>query len=63
MSYKEIIEAFQIFDKYPNDGELSAEHDELFAGPGLKVSEEDEKRLNELGWDYDEGTESWQKFA
>jgi hypothetical protein len=51
-TYKEFIEAFEIFAKYNSDEyPLCAEHDEIYAWvDDDKVSEEDKKRLDELGW-------------
>ena len=49
--YEEFSEAFTIFAKYDTDGYICAEHDEIFAGPNPEiVSEEDKKKLEELGW-------------
>jgi len=45
--------AFTIFAKYAGKeyAHTAAEHDEVYAGPEPeKVSEEDKKLLNELGW-------------
>lgn len=55
-TYKEMIEAFHIFAKYAEKGlddyaEMSATHDELFAGPDpKKVAKTDLARLEEIGW-------------
>jgi len=49
--YDEIIEAFTIFKKYSSNDSISAEHDELFAGPDPSiVSKEDLARLKQLHW-------------
>ncbi len=57
--YRDLMEAFMIFAKYPNEyHDISrAEHDEIWAGPDPEVvSTEDKLRLEELGWnDYGDG--------
>jgi hypothetical protein len=55
MTYKEWAESFTIFDKYTDPdkpfGDVSAEHDEIYAGPDPEdVSIEDKERLDTLGW-------------
>ena len=51
-SYEKLIKALEIFNKYDHPGKyVSAEHDELFAGPEASVvSPEDLATLDELGW-------------
>lgn len=52
-TYKDLIEAFTIFAKYEGENQYlpGVEHDEMWAGPNPEdVSEEDKKRLEELGW-------------
>lgn len=58
-------EAFTIFAKYETRlGKVAAEHDEIYAGPQKDVvSEEDAKRLDELGWHWDSYCDSWRKFV
>lgn len=49
--YGRWIEGFQIFAKYDHIDDTSAEHEIFYAGPDPEVvSEEDLKRLDELGW-------------
>lgn len=52
--YTEYVEAFTIFDKYRDSAyppSVSAEHDELFAGPpAWVVSMEDLAALEKLHW-------------
>jgi hypothetical protein len=61
-TYKALIEAFQIFDKYQPDETfvVSAEHDIIYTGcsPDL-VSDDDKKRLAELGFHIDEHLDSF----
>lgn len=67
MTHKEWIESINIFASYADGGtdssfEISAEHDELYAGPDPEtVSEEDKKRLDELGWFESDGC--FQRFV
>jgi hypothetical protein len=59
-SLKEYSEAFEIFAKY-GEGRFNtyAEHDIIYAGPDPAiVSDEDKKRLSELGWFIGEDTQN-----
>ena len=50
-AYEKLIAALQIFNKYGHSKFLSAEHDEIFAGPEPSdVSAEDIAELEKLGW-------------
>ena len=54
----------QILIKYcdPNSHKIAAEHDEIYFGDeGLEVTEEDKKRLDELGWHL--GDVGWMRFV
>ena len=60
-----LAEAFKIFSKY-GEGEYktSAEHDAIYSGPDPKeVSEEDKKRLKQLGWHESEEFDSFLYFT
>lgn len=48
----EIAKGLEIFLKYGDGYNVSAEHDEFFAGPpdGVRLSLEDRAALKELGW-------------
>jgi len=60
----QVLEGLKIFAKYGGDEYLvAAEHDVIFAGPWEPLSEEDNKRLEELGWHFDEYADSWAKFV
>lgn len=49
--YEKLRKALDIFAKYEHRPWLSAEHDELFAGPDPSVvSAEDIEALDQLGW-------------
>ena len=66
--WSEMAEAFNIFAKYSNKDssydDTYAEHDVIYAGPKPEeVSEEDKKRLDELGWHPSEGYPCWLKFT
>ena len=52
-----ILEGLQILLKYFPVGDFSAEHNQVWAG-GVKISESDKARLEELGWFLDEETYS-----
>lgn len=67
-----IIEGMQILMKYqkePNDiFGVSAEHDVIYCGPMLdhlegKLTEEEKKRLGELGWHEDSEGDCWAHFT
>ncbi len=70
-SHDEVIEGLQILKKYvkkERDVGLSAEHDVIYAGPMLdelegKLTPEDKKRLEELGWHEDSEGECWARFT
>lgn len=63
MTYSNYIKAFEIFDKYENNGELHAEHDEIYGGPSpALVSTEDLSELDALGWS-DSGEGSFMRFT
>lgn len=54
-----------ILAKYNPSAEVCAEHDEIWAGgphPGNTLPK-DRKRLEELGFTWDEDTDSWHKFT
>jgi hypothetical protein len=63
-TYAGLAEAFLIFAKY-TDGtfDLSAEHDQIWAGDNTAMSEEDALRLEELYWNWDEDIERWRHGA
>lgn len=56
-----VLAGLQIIAKYDEDFELCAEHDEVFAGHGVEMNEEDQKVMDDLGWSWD--GESWHKFT
>lgn len=64
-TYKEFIIAFSIFDKYDPDATwvLIPEHDQIYSGHNLEISDEDKEELEYLGWDYDENLNCWIKNA
>jgi len=49
------------------DGQIAAEHDELFAGPDGKgeadVSDEDRRALEALHWHWNERYDCWRRFT
>jgi len=65
-TYAALAEVFTIFNKYEGVtyAQISAEHDVIYAGPDPEdVSEEDRKRLSELGWYVDEHLDSFYRFT
>lgn len=65
-SYKGFAEAFTIFAKYCDEKvcQVFAEHDEIFATNVDGVSEEDRKRLKELGWErFEQGNGGFKKIV
>lgn len=68
-SVNAVIEGLTILAKYDPKGldsrNIAAEHDVLY-GPGKGpevMSEGDRKRLEELGWRWDDKADSWARFV
>ena len=64
MRLADILEGMQIIAKYAGDDQycVQAEHDELFCGStDLPLTEEDKKRMKDLGWMDHDG--SWSCFT
>ena len=65
--YESLIEALTIMAKYDDDSHpVAAEHDVIYAGVGINlgdVSQEDLKRLEELGWTHDKEFDCLSKFV
>lgn len=64
MTTTNIIEGLQLINKSKPEGEsdyhFRAEHDEVWAGSlDWPMSEEDKKRMEELGWHADEDCDGW----
>lgn len=57
----QILAGLQIIAKYDEDFNMCAEHDQIFAGVDIEMSEEDQKVMKELGWFWSE--ESWSHFT
>lgn len=58
------IEGINILAKYPKDFKYQAEHDVLYLSDfSFKMTEEDIRRLNVLGFHLEEETECWAKFT
>ncbi len=60
-----ILEGLIILKKYVANGSFSAEHDEIYAGGDGQenMTEEDKKKMDELGWFFDEDNDSWTHFT
>lgn len=63
--YSDWAEAFTIFAKYDDKQYgVSAEHDEVYAGPSpSSVSEDDIEKLDSLGWTASEDYDCFHKFT
>lgn len=64
--YKKIVGGLEIIAKYDGDRTyVAAEHDVIFAGPRHpeKVTIEDRKALEKLGWHFDDEVDSWARFV
>lgn len=51
--FSRIQEALKILSEYRGKGDVTAEHDTIWAGHGYKVSSEHKERLEQLGWFWD----------
>jgi hypothetical protein len=62
---QKVFEGLKILLKYEPKGDCCAEHDEFYAGqfPPEKMEEADVKKLDDLGWHWDESLPSWRKFV
>lgn len=62
---EQVIEGLKIFAKY--DGMISAEHDIIYASPrrtsNETISQEDQDKLAELDWKFNDGLEAWYYFV
>lgn len=60
-----ILAGMQIIAKYNPDFHVSAEHDQIWVGPGfIQVSAEDAKNLDDLDWFVDNQIDnSWTHFC
>lgn len=64
MTTTNIIEGLQLINKSKPEGKsdyhFRAEHDEVWAGSlDWPMSNEDKKRMEELGWNADEDCDGW----
>ncbi len=64
MTVTNIIEGLQLIQKSKpaneSDYHFRAEHDEIFVGSvEWEMSKEDKSRMEELGWEADEGIDGW----
>lgn len=68
MKVNDIIEGLQIIQKSKPDGasdyHFRAEHDVIYVGDlNWVMTEEDKKRMEELGWTADENAGGWSTFV
>lgn len=57
-----VLAGLQIIAKYDEEFQVCAGHDEILAGIGIELSEEDSKKMKELGWSDYEG-DGWRCFV
>ena len=59
-----IVEGLNIMLKH-GEVECDAQHDIFCAGPGIngELTDEEKKKLEELGWHWDEEADSWAIFT
>jgi len=68
-SLNQVAQGMFVFGKYvdPDDcNGVCAEHDEVYAGLEAfpdKMSEDDKKKVEDLGWSWDSGLQSWRHFT
>jgi hypothetical protein len=62
-----VIAGLALLLKYDAESEADAQHDIIYAGSSKtlwnKISEEDRKLLDALGWHWDAESDSWAKFT
>lgn len=68
MNWGNFRKGIEVLSKYVDDenrSALSAHHDQIYAGPDVadKISDEDKKRLEELGWGFDDEVDSYYAFT
>jgi len=61
---QKVIEGLTILMKH-GATHVEGQHDIIFAGPEIdaSITEDEKTRLKELGWHFDEETDSWAKFT
>ena len=62
---KRFMAGFSILCKYEPDGDIAAEHDEVYAGetPPDKMTEEERVTLKDNGWTWEGNGMGWHKFV
>ena len=62
---KKVVEGLNILMKTGLNVEVDAQHDKLFAGPGIdgEISKEDRTKLEELGWHFSVEFDCWAIFT
>jgi len=54
-----LIEGLLIIRKYTTDASMVAEHDQLWIAEGLRMEEEDEVKMFQMGWLWDDSVGAW----
>lgn len=62
MTRDNVIKGLQILEKYDPGGYCSVYDDTLLGATPSKVSEEDKKALEDLGWFIEKESDSWAAF-
>lgn len=64
-SVMKVIEGLQILSRYPESSNVNAERDIIYAGPPSSevVSDDDRKRLHDLGWHVSSEFGCWARFT
>lgn len=68
-TFKSLTDGLDVLRKYlkeGDEGEVEAQHDIIFASPGItydETSPEDRAKLEELGWHFDSEGDCWAKFT
>ncbi len=62
---KTILEGLKIIAKYTPDTDFAAEHDIIYCGEcdEMNMSDEDKKKMEDLGWFIDEEYNCWCSFC
>ena len=61
-SIKQVRLGLEIIEKYSPNDTLQFDHDIIYAGVDTKMTDEDQMRLDELGWSFDEKYKCWTHF-
>lgn len=62
---KKIVEGLNILQKYGLTVEVDAQHDVIYAGPGIngELTVEEQAEMEKIGWHWDEEFDCWAIFT